>query len=67
MDYLLNGKKIYLNRPSDRAVVVRVAAHIQRRIDEDDWRPYKSKTDALQAWVRLGGIRLKVLEAYELV
>ena len=34
---------------------------------EDDWRPYASKADALAAWVKLGGIRLKVLQAFDLV
>ena len=40
---------------------------MQRRIAEDDWRPYASKTDALQAWRRLGGIRLQVLQALQLI
>jgi hypothetical protein len=44
-----------------------VAAHIQRRIAEDDWRPYASKADALAAWQKLGGIRLKVLKALNLL
>ena len=67
MDVELNGTKIYLDRPSDKAVVQRVAAHIQRRIAEDDWRPYASKADALAVWAKLGGIRLKVLQAFDLV
>ena len=67
MDVELNGTTIYLDRPSDRAVVQRVAAHIQRRIAEDDWKPYASKASALAAWKKLGGIRLKVLQAFELV
>ena len=50
MDIELNGTTIYLDRPSDKAVAQRVAAHIQRRIVEDDWRPYASKADALAAW-----------------
>ena len=66
MDFELNGTTIYLDRPSDKAVVQRVAAHIQRRIVEDDWRPYASKADALEAWEKLGGIRLKVLQAFDL-
>ena len=67
MDFELNGTTIYLDRPSDKAVVQRVAAHIQRRIAEDDWRPYASKADALAVWAKLGGIRLKVLQAFDLV
>ena len=67
MDVELNGTTIYLDRPSDKAVVQRVAAHIQRRIAEDDWRPYASKADALAVWTKLGGIRLKVLQAFGLV
>ena len=45
----------------------RVVRHIQRRIDEDDWRPYTCKADALRAWLRLGGIRAQVLQALNLV
>ena len=67
MDVELNGAMIHLDRPSDKAVVKRVAAHIQRRIAEDDWRPYASKADALSAWQKLGGIRLKVLKALNLL
>ena len=67
MDVDLNGTMIHLDRPSDKAVVQRVAAQIQRRIAEDDWRPYASKADALDAWKKLGGIRLKVLKAFNLV
>jgi hypothetical protein len=66
MEFELNGTTIHLDRPSDKAVVQRVAAHIQRRIVEDDWRPYASKASALEAWVKLGGIRLKVLQAFDL-
>jgi len=66
-NWLLNGRVIYLAAPSDRAVAQRVAQHMQRRITEDDWRPYASKADALQAWRRLGGIRLQVLQALQLI
>ena len=66
-DWMLNGRVIHLNAPSDRAVAQRVAQHMQRRIAEDDWRPYASKADALQAWRRLGGIRLQVLQALQLI
>ena len=67
MDVELNGVMIHLDRPSDKAVVKRVAAHIQRRIAEDDWRSYASKADALAAWQKLGGIRSKVLRALNLL
>ena len=63
----LNGRKIVLKASSDRVVAERVVRHIQRRIDEDDWRPYTCKADALQAWFRLGGIRAQVLEALNLL
>ena len=63
----LNGRSIVLQASSDRAVVERVTRHIQRRIDEDDWRPYRSQADALRAWTRLGGIRVQVLEALNLL
>ena len=63
----LNGRQIVLKASSDRVVADRVVRHIQRRIDEEDWRPYTSKADALQAWSRLGGIRAQVLEALNLL
>ena len=63
----LNHKLIVLKVPSDHVVAQRVVRHIQRRIDEDDWRPYTCKADALQAWIRLGGIRAQVLEALNLL
>ena len=63
----LNGRRIVLKASSDRVVAERVVRHIQRRIDEDDWRPYTCKADALQAWFRLGGIRAQVLKAMTLL
>ena len=63
----LNGRQIFLKASSDRVVAERVVRHIQRRIDEDDWRPYTCKADALQTWFRLGGIRAQVLEALNLL
>ena len=63
----LNGKQILLEASSDRVVAERVMRHTQRRMDEDDWRPYTCKADAVQAWFRLGGIRAQVLEALNLV
>ena len=65
--FVLNGRTIVLKAFSDRAVAYRVVRHIQRRIDEDDWRPYNCKADAVQAWLRLGGIRAQVLEALNLL
>ena len=63
----LNGQQILLKASSDRVVAERVLRHIQRRLDEDDWRPYTCKADAVQAWLRLGGIRAQVLRALNLV
>ena len=63
----LNGRQILLKASSDRVVAERVVRHIQRRLDEDDWRPYTCKADAVQAWLRLGGIRAQVLRALNLV
>ena len=63
----LNGKQILLEASSDRVVAERVMRHIQRRMDEDDWRPYTCKADAVQAWSRLGGIRAQVLKVLNLV
>ena len=63
----LKGRQIVLQASSDRVVAERVMRHIQRRMDEDDWRPYTCKAGAVQAWFRLGGIRAQVLEALNLV
>ena len=64
---VVNGQKIVLLVPSDRVVAERVLRHLQRRIDEDDWRPYRSKADALRAWVRLGGLRAQMLQALQVI
>ena len=63
----INGQVLLLTVPSDRVVAERVLRHIQRRIDEDDWSPYTFKADALRAWTRLGGIRVQVLKALNLI
>ena len=52
---------------SDTRVAERVAKHLQRRIQEDDWRPYRSKEEAVRAWSRLGGIRVQVMQALGLI
>ena len=62
----LKGRQIVLQASSDRVVAERVMRYIQRRMDEDDWRPYTCKADAVQALFRLGGIRAQVLEALNL-
>jgi hypothetical protein len=56
-----------LKAASDTRVAERVAKHLQRRIQEDDWRPYRSKEEAVRAWSRLGGIRVQVMQALGLV
>ena len=56
-----------LKAASDARVAERVAKHFQRRIQEDDWRPYRSKEEALRAWSRLGGIRVQVMQALGLI
>ena len=66
-DLVINGKTIAVNAPSDVTVAQRVAKHMQRRIDEDDWRPYKSKAEAVAAWSKLGRIRVKVMQALALL
>tara|TARA_B100000073_G_scaffold90637_1_gene71504 strand:+ start:538 stop:780 length:243 start_codon:yes stop_codon:yes gene_type:complete len=63
----LNGQPLNLKAASDTRVAERVSKHLQRRIEEDDWRPYTSKEDALRAWSRLGGIRLQVMQALGLL
>ena len=66
-EHSLNGQTLNLKAASDARVAERVAQHLQRRIEEDDWRPYKSKEEALRAWSRLGGIRLQVMQALGLL
>ena len=59
----VEGQLIKLSVPSDRAVVERVAALIDRRVEEDDWRPHASREAVLKCWAKLGGIRVAVLKA----
>ena len=66
-EVVIGGTTLRLTRRSDVAVALRVAAHVQRRIAEDNWRPYRSKQDAGQAWSRLGGIRFQVMQALGLL
>ncbi|QPN67667.1 hypothetical protein [Synechococcus sp. CBW1006] len=66
-EVVIGRKTLRLARPSDVAVAQRVAAHLQRRIAEDDWRPYRSREDAVRAWSRLSGIRLQVMQALGLL
>ena len=66
-EVVIEGTTLRLARPSDVAVAQRVAAHFQRRIAENDWRPYRSREDAVQAWARLGGIRVQVMQALSLL
>ena len=66
-EHSLDGQTLNLKAASDARVAQRVAQHLQRRIEEDDWRPYKSKEEALRAWSRLGGIRLQVMQALGLL
>ena len=67
MKLQINRRRISVRFKSDAVVAERVAAHIQRRIEEDDWLPFQSKDDALQSWQKLGGIRVQVLRAYDLI
>ena len=67
MELKINGRPISVSFKCDAVVVQRVAAHIQRPIEEDDWLPFQSKEDALQSWQKLGGIRVQVLMAYDII
>ena len=66
-NFQLNGRVVPLSAPSDRTVAQRVAAQFQRRIAENDWRPYRSKQEAVEAWSKLGGIRVAVMKALDLL
>ena len=67
MELKINGRTICVRFKSDAHVAQRVAAHIQRRIEEEDWLAFQSKEDALRSWQKLGGIRVEVLRAYDLI
>ena len=67
MKLKINGRPISVRFKSDAVIAQRVAAHIQRRIKEDDWLPFQSKKEALESWQKLGGIRAQVLRAYDLI
>ena len=67
MELQINGRPISVRFKSDAVVAQRVSAHIQPRIEEDDWIPFQSKEDALQSWRKLGGIRAEALRAYDLI
>ena len=66
-EHFFNARNLNLKAASDMRVAERVASHLQRRIEEDDWRPYQSKEEAVRAWSRLGGIRLQVMQALGLI
>jgi hypothetical protein len=64
---VIGETSLQLARRSDVAVALRVATHFQRRIAEVDWRPNRSREDAVRAWTRLGGIRFQVMQAPSLL
>ena len=66
MELKTNGRPISVRFRSDAVVAQRVAAHIQRRIEEDDWLPFRCKEVALQSWQKRGH-RVQVFMAYDLV
>ncbi len=67
MKLTINVCTISVRFKSDAVIVQRVAAHIKRRIEKDDWLPFQSKKEALESWQKLGGIRVQVLRAYCLI
>ena len=67
MKLQINGRPISVRFKSDAVVAQRVGAHIQRRIEEDDWLPFQSKEDALESLQKLGDIRVQALRAYDLI
>ena len=67
MKLQINRRRISVRFKSDAVVAQIVAAQIQRQIEKDDWLPFQSKEDALQSWQKLGGIRVQVLRAYDLI
>ena len=47
---VVNGHVIRLSEPHHKAEVQRVVSLIDRKIAEDDWRPYASKEEAGNHW-----------------
>ena len=64
---MVNGHAITISAPSDRAIVARVCAFIDRKIAENDWSPYSTKEAALRSWAKPEGIRKAVLKAKGLI
>ena len=65
MELKIDGRPISVRFKGDTVVAQRVAAHIQRRIREDDWLPFQSREDAFMA--KPGGIHVQVLMTYDLI
>lgn len=63
----VNSQTIHLNAPRDGTDAERVARHFQHMIEEDDWRPYKNKAEAIAAWSKLSGNRVKMIDALGLI
>ena len=47
---VVNGHVIRLSEPHHKAEVQRVVSLIDRKIAEDDWRPFSSKEEAAKHW-----------------
>ena len=60
---LVDGQAIRLSNPKDRAEIQRVIEIIDRKVAEDDWRPFSSKEEAVKSWSELKGVRAAVLRA----
>ena len=63
----LKGRQIVLQASSDRVVAERVLRHIQRRIDEDYWRPYTFKLESVEERDGIGRSYAQQVCALELI
>ena len=61
------GHVIRISSTKDRKSLERCIATLDRRIAEDDWRPYASKQEALDRWNKLHGYLPAVLRAKWLI
>jgi len=64
---VVNGHVIRIAASKDRESLERSIANLDRRIADDDWRPYTSKEEAIKRWNSLKSHLPAVLRAKGLI
>ena len=64
---VVNGHVIRISSTKDRESLERSIANLDRKIADDDWRPYASKEEAIKRWNSLNGHLPAVLRAKGLI